>query len=51
MPDQFEDSFTHYRATPKGTELLTADRDWWPFDDEGELRLKLEASGRLTSPG
>ena len=39
MPDRFEDSFTHYRATPKGTELLTADRDWWPFDDEGELRL------------
>jgi hypothetical protein len=33
------DSLTHYRATPEGTELLTADRDWWPFDDEGELRL------------
>jgi hypothetical protein len=37
-PDQFEDSYTHYWATPQGTALLTGDRDWWPFDDEGELR-------------
>ena len=45
MPDQFEDSYTHYWATSQVIELLTTDRDWWPFDDEGELRVNWQPPG------
>lgn len=38
MPDQFADSYTHYWATSQGKEVINTDREWWPFDDEGELR-------------
>ena len=33
-----EDFYTHFWATQTGRELMTVDREWWPFDDLGELR-------------
>jgi hypothetical protein len=33
-----ENFYTHFWATQTGRELMTVDREWWPFDDLGELR-------------
>jgi hypothetical protein len=35
---EFTDPYTHFWATEAGRGLVTADRDWWPFDDVGNLR-------------
>jgi hypothetical protein len=37
-PREIEEFYTHFLATSKGAELLASDREWWPFDDVGDLR-------------
>jgi hypothetical protein len=37
--DEFEENFkTYFYITKKGMDLHLSDREWFPLDDEGELR-------------
>lgn len=35
--ERMDDSY--FWITPRGKDLLVSDGDWWPFDDEGSLRV------------
>jgi hypothetical protein len=37
-PREIEDVHTYFWATSDGGDLVVSDREWWPFDDIGELR-------------
>jgi hypothetical protein len=36
--DKIEDFRTYFYITKKGMDLHLSDREWFPLDDEGELR-------------
>jgi hypothetical protein len=40
--DEMADFRTHFYITKKGMDLHLSDREWFPLDDEGELRKDWE---------